>query len=63
MQKTSTSVGMCMISPDSVEGHAGVCVTPPCMCGTASCNPTFTASTGGTAPGVFFYQPFFSTTM
>jgi hypothetical protein len=62
-QKITTSVGMCMISPDSVEGHAGTCVTPPCMCGATPCNPTFTAATGGTAAGVFFYQPFFSTTM
>jgi len=61
--KITSSVGMCIISPDSVEGHAGTCVTPPCMCGATPCNPTFTASTGGTAPGVFFYQPFVSTTM
>jgi hypothetical protein len=60
-QKTTTSTGMCVISPDVVEPHGGVCGTSGCTCNGTACTPTFTASTGGTAPGVFFYQPFFST--
>ena len=59
--KTTSSTGMCIISPDVVEPHAGVCGTSGCTCAAGACTPSFTASTGGTAPGVFFFQPFFST--
>ena len=60
--KTTGALGMCIISPDVVEGHAGRC-NGTCMCGGAACaaTPTYTDSTGGSTSGVFFFQPFVST--
>jgi len=57
---TTSRVGICGISPDAVESHAGRCGSGGCMCGTQACAPSFTAMTAGTAPGVIMLQTFFA---
>lgn len=54
------ATGLCAISPDTVESHGGACATGGCMCGSVPCSPQWPTATGGTTPGVVFYQPFTS---
>ena len=54
----TAGAGLCVISPDSLESHGGACGAGGCMCGSAPCSPQWPTATGGSTPGVVFYQPF-----
>ena len=50
--------GLCILSPDIISPHGGVCGPQGCTCGGVACTPVFTAAIAGTAQGVLFIQPF-----
>jgi len=50
-EDTTDGTGLCAISPDSVEGHAGMCVG-------AGCTGTWSAIPSGVAPGLIMLQRF-----
>ena len=54
---TTDATGLCVLSPDSIEGHAGQCASTGCTCGGMPCSPSFTPAIGGTSPNVVFFQP------
>jgi hypothetical protein len=51
---TTDATGLCIITPDLFEPHGGSCMAGGCMCQSAACSPAWTASLGGSLPGLLF---------